>query len=68
MLPNLRLGAELVHQTADTKGGRASASIGGGLICDVNDNTHLLAYAGPGLQNAAETGRYSWYASLLFTF
>ena len=32
------------------------------------DTCHLLAYAGPGLQNAAETARYSWYASLLFTF
>jgi hypothetical protein len=68
VLPNLRLGAELVHQTADTKGGHAGTSIGGGLIYDITDNYHLLAYAGPGLQNAAETGRYSWYASLFFTF
>ena len=68
VLPNLRFGAELVHQTADTKGGHAGTSIGGGLIYDIADNYHLLAYAGPGLQNAAENGRYSWYASLLFTF
>ena len=68
MLPNLRLGAEVVHQTADTKGGRASTGMGGGLIYDINDNYHLLAYAGPGLQNADETGRTSWYASILFTF
>jgi hypothetical protein len=68
VLPNLLLGAEIVHQTADTKGGHASTSIGGGLLYDINDNYHLLAYAGPGLQNADETGRYSWYASILFTF
>jgi hypothetical protein len=65
---NLKLGAEVVHQTPDTRGGRASTGLGAGLIYDLNDNFHLLAYAGPGLQNAAETGRYSWYASILWTF
>lgn len=68
VLPNLRLGAEIVHQTADIKGERATTSAGGGLIYDLNDNVHLLAYAGPGLQNAADTDQYSWYAAVLFTF
>lgn len=68
VLPNLMIGAEIVHQTADTKGGRASTGTGVGLIYDVSDNLHLLAYGGPGLQNAAETARYSWYTSVLFTF
>jgi len=68
VLPDLQIGAELVHQTADTKGGRAMTAIGAGLKYDIDDNYHLLAYAGPGLQNAAETDRYSWYASILFTF
>ena len=68
MFPNLQLGAELVHQTADAKGGHASTAIGAGLKYDITDNYHFLAYAGPGLQNAAETGRYNWYASILFTF
>jgi hypothetical protein len=68
VLPNLQLGAEFVHQTPDTRGGRASTRMGAGLRYDLNDNYHLLAYAGPGLQNAAETGRYSWYASLLLAF
>ncbi len=68
VLPDLRLGVELVHQTADAKGARDSTSIGGGLIYDITENYHLLAYAGPGLQNPAQTGRYSWYASVLFTF
>ncbi len=66
--PNLRLGAEIVHQSADTKGGKASTGIGAGLTYDLNAHTHLLAYAGPGLQNAAETGQTSWYTSILFTF
>jgi len=68
VLPNFQLGAELVHQTADTKGGRASTALGAGLKYDITGNYHVLAYAGPGLQNAAETGRYNWYASILFTF
>jgi hypothetical protein len=68
ILPDLQLGAELVHQTADTNRGRASTGIGFGLRYDISDHYHLLAYAGPGLQNAAETDRYSWYASVLFTF
>jgi hypothetical protein len=68
VLPNLLLGAEIVHQGADSKGGRASTGVGAGLIYDLNENVHLLAYAGPGLQNAAETSRYAWYSSLLFTF
>jgi hypothetical protein len=68
VLPDLQLGAEIVHQTADTKGGRAATGIGFGVRYDLTDTCHLLAYAGPGLQNAAETARYSWYASFLFTF
>lgn len=68
VFPNLLLGAEVVHQGADSKGGRTSTGVGGGLIYDLNDTVHLLAYAGPGLQNAAETTRFNWYSSVLFTF
>jgi len=68
VLPNLQLGAELVHQTADSNDGRASTSVGAGLRYDINDTYHFLAYAGPGLENIAENGRYSWYTSMLLTF
>ena len=68
VLPNLRIGAEIVHQGADSKGGRPSTGAGAGLIYDMNEHVHVLAYAGPGLQNAAETARTSWYSSVLFTF
>jgi hypothetical protein len=68
VLPDLQLGAELVHQTADAKGGRGSTGLGVGLRYDLSDNYHFLAYAGPGLQNSAEAARYSWYASVLLTF
>ena len=66
--PHLQLGAEAYHQSADTIGGRASTGIGLGAIYDLNENLHLLASAGPGIQNADETGRYAWYAALLFTY
>jgi len=68
LLPNLQLGAELVHQTADSKGASASTQVGAGVKYDLNDTLHVLAYAGPSLQNIAANDRYTWYASLLLTF
>lgn len=68
VLPNLQLGVEIVHQTADTKGGRAISGVGAGLRYDFSEHYHWLAYAGPGIENAAQTDRYSWYSSILFTF
>ena len=68
VLPHLQVGAEIVHQTPDTKGSHSFTGIGGGVRYDLSDKHHLLAYIGPGLQNAAETAQYSWYVSMLFTF
>ena len=68
VLADLQVGAEIVHQGADSKGGRVSTAVGAGLIYNVSETVHLLAYAGPGLQNAAETAHYAWYSSVLFTF
>ena len=68
ILPDLQLGAEIVHQTADKAGGRATTGVGVGLKYDIDENLHLLAYAGPGIENAAATDQASWYASVLFTF
>ena len=65
---NLQLGAELFHQTADTKGGRASTILGIGATYDVSEHLHLLGYAGAELQNTAENGHGTGYASVLFTF
>jgi hypothetical protein len=67
-LPNLQLGVEATHQTPAVKGGRAATTIGIGMHYDVNDTYHVLAYGAKGLQNAADTGRYLWYAAMLFTF
>jgi hypothetical protein len=68
VLPGLTLGAEIYHQTADTHGGKASTGLGFGATYDLSENYHLMASYGPGIQNAAETDRRSWYAALLMTF
>jgi|HubBroStandDraft_5_1064220.scaffolds.fasta_scaffold51465_4 hypothetical protein len=66
--PALHIGAEVYHQTADTRGGRATTGLGAGAVYDLSDHYHLMASIGPGIENAAETDRYSWYTALLFTF
>jgi hypothetical protein len=66
--PRLQLGAEIYHQTADTRGAHATTGLGIGARYDLNDHYHLLASMGPGIQHPAQTGQYSWYASLLYTF
>jgi hypothetical protein len=65
---NLQLGIEAYHQTPDTKGGRQSSGIGFGAIYDLNEHYHLMASAGPGIQNADRTNHYTWYTALLFTY
>jgi hypothetical protein len=68
LLPKLQIGGELFHQTADRQGTPASTSVGIGWRYDVTDNYHLLGYVRRGIENTDETDRYSWYASVLFTF
>lgn len=68
VLPSLNIGAEIYHQTADTRGGKASTGLGLGVIYDLSTNYHLMASFGPGIQNAAQTNRTSWYVALLNTF
>jgi hypothetical protein len=68
ILPNLHLGGELYHQTADVKGGSDNTSLGAGAIYDLSSNYHVLGYLGTGIQNARATNELTWYASALFTF
>jgi hypothetical protein len=68
VLPKLQIGGELFHQTADSQGTPASTSLGIGRRYDVTDNYHLLGYVRRGIENTDDTDRYSWYASVLFTF
>jgi Putative MetA-pathway of phenol degradation len=68
LLPKLQIGAEIFHQTANSSGTPATSSLGIGWRFDLNDNYHLLGNVRRGIENANETDRYSWYASVLFTF
>jgi len=68
ILPKLQIGAELFHQTADARGTPATTSVGVGWRYDLSDHYHLLGYVRRGIENTEETDRYSWYASVLFTF
>ena len=64
----LQVGLEAFHQTPDVRGGVATTSLGVGVRYDLNENFHLLGYAGRGIQNADATDRFNWYTSILFTF
>jgi len=68
LLPKLQVGAEFFHQTADSSGTPANSSVGIGWRFDLDEHYHLLGYLRRGIENANETDRYSWYASVLFTF
>ncbi|MGN6515060.1 MAG: transporter [Rhizomicrobium sp.] len=65
---DLNIGVEIYHQTADMRGGKSTTGLGLGAVYDLSTNYHLMASWGPGIQNAAETDRYSWYAALQMTF
>jgi hypothetical protein len=67
-MPKLQIGAELFHQTAASQSTPASSSVGVGWRYDLNENLHLLGYVRRGVENTEQTDRYSWYASVLFTF
>jgi hypothetical protein len=68
VMEGLTLGMEIFHQGGDAAGSGATTVLGGGLTYDLNDHYHILAYWGPGLQNAATVGRATWYSAMLFTF
>lgn len=68
VLPDLQIGGELYHQTANTRGGRNATGMGAGVVYDLDEHYHLIASFGPGLQNASETGSTSWYTAIQFTF
>ena len=68
VLPNLQVGAELAHQSADTQGTQAATRLGMGARFDLNGTYHLLGYVRRGVENADATDQVSWYASVLFTF
>lgn len=65
---DFQLGVELYHQTPDQKGAKQSSGVGLGAIYDLSEHYHLMASAGPGIQNVDATNQASWYVALLFTY
>jgi hypothetical protein len=64
----LTLGAEVFHQTPDTRHGRASTDLGLGAVYDLSEHFHLMTSFGPGVQNRSDTPRFHGYVALLTTF
>ena len=64
----LTLGAEVFHQTPDTRHGRASTDLGFGGTFDLTKHLHLMATLGPGVQNRSQTSSVHGYVALLTTF
>lgn len=65
---DLMIGAEVTHASADTVGGQATTGLGAGFLYNLGGRFHLLGSVGPGIQNANDTNRYSWYAALLVSY
>lgn len=63
----LQIGGEIYHETADSRGGKASTGLGIGATYDLDDHFHVMASVGPGIQNAADTSQVYWYTALLLT-
>jgi hypothetical protein len=68
ILPNLQIGAEIYHQSAEALDAKDSTGVDAGFIYDLDDHFHLMGTMGPGIQNANDANRYSWYTALLATF
>jgi hypothetical protein len=64
----LRLGLEVFHQTSPADGVKEGTGFNAGLTYDFSADWHLLASAGSGLTNRAETNQFSYYLGLQLTF
>ncbi len=74
MTKQLAIGGEIYHQTSTVAFGatdpiytRPTTGFNIGAIYDFDDNHHLLASIGTGLQNASTTNVFSWYLAYQIT-
>ena len=63
--PNLTIGAEVFHETAQSIGGESDTKANLGVIWDLDETRHVLASVGPTLQGPSG---YQAYLALQFTF
>jgi hypothetical protein len=61
----LAIGAEIFHQTAQTRSGGPDSQVNAGFTWDLTDNDHVLASAGPSIQGPSG---YETYAAFQLTF
>lgn len=64
---HVTLGAEIFHTTGQVVGQRSSTGFNVGGYYNLNEHNHLLFSAGKGLQNGAETNRFSAYMGYQYT-
>jgi opacity protein-like surface antigen len=63
----LKIGAEMFHQTADKVDGKDQTGFNVGGIYDFTDHYHLVFTVGRGIQHAKETNDFSWYIGFYVT-
>ena len=66
--PKLDLGVEVYHHTADADDTHAFTGVNLGATYKVTEHWALLAAAGPGVQNARDEGRMTFYVALEATY
>ena len=66
--PDLALGGELFHQTANVAGGKDAPGFNLGAVLQLTQTMNLTASAGRGVSNAERTNALSYYTGLQFTF
>ena len=67
VLPDLHIGAELFHQTANFAHGKVQTGANGALLYDFDDHWHVVGSAGSGIVDAEATNRFSYYLALEWT-
>ena len=61
------LGAEVFHQSADTRNSEDNSGVNVGFIYDLTDMLHLVGSAGTGIENRAATNELSYYFAIEWT-
>jgi opacity protein-like surface antigen len=67
IIDQLRIGAEMFHQTAMEVGGKDSTGFNFGGIYDFTEHYHIVFSFGRGIRHAKETNEFSWYVALYVT-
>ena len=68
LAPNLAVGAELFHQSANAVGTKDQTGFDLGVTYDLDEHYHLLFSAGQGIHNRSTTNVFTYYAALQVTY